>query len=45
MGITVVRDDCDARVWTDATREALSMVSLDVGNFSAARQLVIATHF
>lgn len=27
MGITVVRDDCDARVWTDATKEALLMVS------------------
>ena len=26
MGITVVRDDCDAQVWTDATKEALVMV-------------------
>ena len=39
MGITVVRDDCDAQVWTDATKEALVMVRM----FSRAYRVLSLT--
>ena len=44
MGITVVRDDCDAQVWTEATKEALVMVRIFNRTYRAYRELFLALH-
>lgn len=44
MGITVVRDDCDAQVWTEATKEALVMVRAFSRTYRAYRMLFLTVY-